>query len=153
VVNKHSVFGRRGHCEGVGAISTGFDGFALMAKKDGIKIVKSALEKGFTSRGAKLSYFRAEKSDYKDFIRMYVISDFFRRKTEKERLGEIFSMLEENGAKTFVAKISLCVAMTKREYDKEFGPDVFLGIDLHRTYREMKSRPRLHKPLRVQRAS
>ena len=112
--------------------------------KNGIKIVERALEKGFRSKGAEVRLF-TEKSDYKDFIRMFVVSDFFRRKTEKERLGEIFSILEENGAKDSIVKISLCVAMTKREYEKEFGRDVFLGIDLHKTARELKVRPRLSK--------
>ena len=54
--------------------------------RNGIKIVEKALKKGFDSKGANVSLF-AEESDYKDFIRMFVISDFFRRKTNKERLG------------------------------------------------------------------
>lgn len=109
--------------------------------KDGIKIVRSALERGFASRGAKVSFF-TEKSDYKDFIRMFVISDFFRRKTNKERLGEIFTMLEENGAKDAISKISLCVAMTKREYDREFGKFTWLGR-VGDVYHDMKRKPRL----------
>ncbi len=116
--------------------------------KNGVKVVASALEKGFASKGAKV-YFFAEKSDYKDFIRMFVISDFFRSKSEKERLGEIFSIMEENGAKDAIAKISLCVAMTKREYEKEFGRDVFLGVDLDKTYEGMKSRPRFQRAVQV----
>jgi hypothetical protein len=110
---------------------------------DGIKIVKEALEKGFASRRAKVFSF-AEKSDYKNFIRLFVISDFFRRKSEKERLGEVLSMLEENGAKSLMTRISLCVVMTEREYEREFGRGVFLGVGLHKTARTIKSRPKLH---------
>jgi hypothetical protein len=116
---------------------------------DGIKIVERALEKGFSSKGAKLFYFRAEKSDYKNFIRMFVISDFFRGKSEKERLGEVLSMLEENGAREVMARISLCVVMTKREYEREFGRGVFLGVDLHKTARTMKSRSKVHRLTQV----
>ena len=94
--------------------------------KNGIKLVEKALESGFRSRGAKV-WILAEKSDYKDFIRMYVVSDFFRRKRSKDRLGEIFSMLEQNGAKDLLANISLCVPMTKREYDKEYGLGLLRG--------------------------
>ena len=116
--------------------------------KDGIKIVERALESGFRSKGAKV-WILAEKSDYKDFIRMYVISDFFRRKREKDRLGEIFSMLEQNGAKETIPKISLCVPLTKREYDKEFGSGLLrgplLGVGLRKTARQMKSRQKPQK--------
>jgi hypothetical protein len=112
--------------------------------RDAIKIVKEALEKGFASKRVKVFSF-AEKSDYKNFIRLFVISDFFRRKTEKERLGAVLSMLEDNGARTVIAKISLCVVMTKREYEREFGRGVFLGVDLHKTARAMKARPKLHR--------
>lgn len=122
---------------------------AAFVAKNGIKGVRKALEKGFASKGAKVFLF-TEKSDYKDFIRMFVVSDFFRNKTEKERLGEIFSMLEENGPKEAVAKISLCVAMTSKEYAREFGRYTFLGVDLHKTYRGMKSRPKLHRPVQIQ---
>lgn len=117
--------------------------------KNGVKIVEKALERGFASKGAKVFFF-TEKSDYKNFIRMFVISDFFRNKSEKERLGEIFSIMEENGARDSIAKISLCVAMTRREYEKEFGPDVFLGVDLNKTFEGMKSRTRLQRALQVQ---
>lgn len=109
--------------------------------KDEIKIVEKALERGFASKGAK-AFFFTEESDYKGFIRMFVISDFFRSKTDKERLGEIFSMLEEKGAKDAIAKISLCVAMTNREYDREFGKDTWLGR-LGDVYHDMKRKPRL----------
>jgi hypothetical protein len=109
--------------------------------KNGIKTVGKALEKGFASKGAKVFFF-TEKSDYKDFIRIFVISDFFRGKTDKERLGEIFSMLEENGAEDEVAKVSLCVAMTNREYNREFGKDTWLGR-LGDVYHDMKRKPRL----------
>jgi hypothetical protein len=115
--------------------------------RERIKIVEKALEKGFAAKGTKVRFF-TEKSDYKDFIRMYVISDFFRGKGNKERLGEIFSILESFGAKDAISRISLCVAMTEREYEKEFGRDVFLGVDLHQTYRGMKSRP-VHRSPRV----
>jgi len=67
----------------------------MAVAKDGIKIVEEALKTGFASK----VFFFTEESDYKDFIRMFVISDFFRGKTDKERLGEIFSVLEENGRK------------------------------------------------------
>jgi hypothetical protein len=116
--------------------------------RDAIKIIKEALEKGFAFKRAKVFSF-AEKSDYKNFIRLFVISDFFRRKSEKERLGEVLSMLEENGAKSVRARISLCVVMTKREYEREFGRGVFLGIDLHKTARTMKSRPKLRRLTQV----
>jgi hypothetical protein len=116
--------------------------------RDAIKIVKEALEKGFASNRAKVFSF-AEKSDYKNFIRLFVISDFFRRKSEKERLGEVLSVLEENGAKSVMTRISLCVVMTKREYEREFGRGVFLGVGLHKTAREMKARPKLHRLTQV----
>src|SRR5712692_4785005 len=101
--------------------------------RERIKIVEKALKKGFDEKGANARFF-AEKSDYKDFIRMYVISDFFRGKGNKQRLGEIFSILEDFGAKDAISRVSLCVAMTKREYEREFGRGVFLGVDLHQTY-------------------
>jgi hypothetical protein len=110
--------------------------------KDTIRIVRNALEKGFASKGAKVILF-SEKSDYKDFIRMFVISDFFRRKSNKERLGEVFSMLEENGAKDAVAKISLCVVMTNREYEREFGKYTWLGGRVGDVYHEMKRKPKV----------
>jgi hypothetical protein len=116
--------------------------------RDGIKIVKEALEKGFTSKRAKVFSF-AEKSDYKNFIRLFVISDFFRGKSEKERLGEVLSILDENGARSVMTRISLCVVMTKREYEREFGRGVFLGVGLHKTAREMKATPKLHRLTQV----
>ncbi len=115
--------------------------------RNGTKIVEKALKKGFFSKGAEVSFF-TEESDYKDFLRMFVISDFFRSKTDKERLGEIFSMLEENGAKDAIAKISLCVAITNREYDREFGKDTWLGR-LGDVYHEMKQKPRVARLSRV----
>ncbi len=115
--------------------------------KNGIRIVEKALKKGFDSKGAEV-YFVTEKSGYKDFIRMFVVSDSFRRKTNKERLGEIFSMLEENGAKDAIAKISLCIAMTSREYNREFGEDTWLGR-LGDVYHEMKRKPRVVRLSRV----
>src|SRR6266849_1616585 len=116
--------------------------------RDGIQIVTEALARGFASKRADVFSF-AEKSDYKDFIRLFVISDFFRGKSEKERLGEVLSMLEENGAKGVMTRISLCVVMTKREYEREFGRGVFLGVDLHKTAGTMKSRPKLHRLTQV----
>ena len=111
--------------------------------KDGIKAVEKALEKGFASKGAKVFFF-TERSDYKNFIRIFVISDFFRGKTNKERLGEVFSMLEENGARDAIAKISLCVAMTNREYDREFGKYAWLGR-VGEVYHDMKRKPRVSR--------
>lgn len=111
-----------------------------MAKDRIIKAVEEALEKGFASKGVRV-YFVTEKSDYKDFIRMFVVSDFFRNKTDKERLGDVFSILEENGAKSAISKISLCVAMTRREYDREFGKYTWLGC-VRDVYRDMKRKPR-----------
>jgi len=119
--------------------------------REGIKIVKEALAKGFAAKRAKAFIF-AEKSDYKNFIRLFVISDYFRGKSEKERLGVVLSMLEENGAKSVMTRISLCVVMTNREYEREFGRGVFLGIDLHKTARTMKSPPKLHRPTQVRAA-
>jgi hypothetical protein len=116
--------------------------------KDVIKTVRRALESGFRSKGSRVWVF-AEKSDYKDFIRMIVVSDFFRRKREKDRLGEIFSMMEQNGAEDEISKISLCVTFSKREYEKEFGHGYlgrpFLGAGLRGTERVVKSRPRTQK--------
>jgi hypothetical protein len=116
--------------------------------RDGIKIVKEALEKGFASKRAKFFSF-AEKSDYKNFIRLFVISDFFRGKSEKERLGEVLSILENNGAKSVRERISLCVVMTKREYEREFGRGTWLVSDFRKTARAMKSRPKLHRLAQV----
>jgi len=118
---------------------------------NGIKTVEKALKKGFASRGAKVFFF-TERSDYKDFIRMFVISDFFRRKSNKERLGEVFEILEENGAEDEIAKISLCVAMTNREYDREFGKDTWLGR-LGDVYQEMKRKPKVARLSRVRSGS
>jgi len=116
----------------------------MSVAKNGIKVVEKALEKGFGSKGAKVFFF-AEKSDYKGFIRMFVVSDFFRYKSEKERLGEVFDVMREFGAEDAITKVSLCVAMTRREYEKEFGRGTFLGVDLYKTFRGMKSRPKSHK--------
>jgi hypothetical protein len=116
--------------------------------KNGIKLVEQALETGFRSKSAKV-WILAEKSDYKDFIRMYVVSDFFRRKRMKDRLGEIFSMLEDNGAKDVMAKISLCVPLTKREYDKEFGLGLLrgplTGVGLKRAVRKAAAHTKTRK--------
>ena len=108
-----------------------------------ITTVSRALETGFAKRGEKVVVW-ADKSDYKDFIRMYVVSDFFRDMSDKERLGEIYSMLESCGARDVIRKISLCIAMTKREYDEEFGGDAWLG-DLSKVYRGTKPRPSLRR--------
>jgi hypothetical protein len=120
----------------------------LAIATNSIKAVNRALEKGFAEKGEEVVVW-ADKSDYKDFIRMYVVSDYFRGRSEKERLGAIFSMLESYGAKGSISKISLCIAMTKREYDKEFGEDVWLGV-IGKVYRGMKPRPRLRRLARVQ---
>lgn len=115
-----------------------------------VKAIKRALEKGFAARGKKVGVW-ADKSDYKDFIRMYVVSDYFREMSEKERLGEIYSMLESYGAKGLIRKISLCIAMTRSEFEKEFGDDfecVFF-TDLGGVYRDTKPRPRLRRLARV----
>jgi hypothetical protein len=114
-----------------------------MAKDGIIKAVGDALEKGFASKGARV-YFVTEKSDYRDFIRMFVVSDFFRNKTDKERLGDVFSILEENGARNAISKISLCVAMTRREYDREFGKYTWLGA-VRDVYGNMKRKPRISR--------
>ena len=119
--------------------------------KNGIKVVEKALEKGFNAKGAVARFF-TEKSDYKDFVRMYVISDFFRGRNNKERLGEIFDVMKDFGAKDMIAKMSLCVAMTEREYVREFGRGTFLGVKLHETYREMKSRHVHRSPRALSRA-
>ena len=118
---------------------------------DRIETVEKALKKGFAAKRAKVFLF-TEKSDYKNFIRMFVISNSFRGKNNKERLGEIFSTLEEFGAKSEIATISLCVAMTEREYEREFGRGTFLGVDLHKTYRQMKSRQSHRSPRVLSRA-
>jgi hypothetical protein len=110
---------------------------------DAIKTLIAALEAGFAEKGEKVVVW-ADKSDYKDFIRMYVVSDYFKDMSEKARLGEIYSALESFGAKSLIGKISLCIAMTKREYDQEFGGDVWLGV-LDKVYRGMKSRPRVRR--------
>ena len=121
-----------------------------MAKNGTIDLVENALRKGF-SKDAN-AFFFTEKSDYKDFVRIFVISDLFRGKTNKERLGEIFSILENNGAEEVIAKISLCVAMTKREYEREFGKDTWLGR-LGDVYHEMKTKPKLTRLSRVRNRS
>lgn len=84
------------------------------------------------------------ESDYKGFIRMYVVSDYFRGMSDKERLDSIYSILESSGAEEYVKKISLCIAMTAREYKKEFGNGVWLGR-LDAVYRDTKPRPRLRR--------
>lgn len=112
-----------------------------------IATVTKALEKGFSEKGAKV-YVAAEKSDYKDFIRMYVVSDYFRGMGEKDRLGEIFSILESFGAKSVIAKVSLCIAMTKREYEREFGAGTWIGM-VGETYREMKGRPKVRRLAKI----
>ncbi len=110
---------------------------------DAIKRVNNALEAGLAEKGEKVVVW-ADKSDYKDFFRMYVVSDYFKGMSEKERLGEIYSILESRGAKSLIRKISLCIAMTKREYNQEFGEGVWLGV-LDKVYRGMNSRPRLRR--------
>ncbi len=70
---------------------------------DAIKRVSNALEAGLAEKGEKVVVW-ADKSDYKDFIRMYVVSDYFKGMSEKERLGEIYSILESRGAKSLIRK-------------------------------------------------
>jgi len=108
-----------------------------------IKTLTEALESGIAEKGEKVVVW-ADKSDYKDFIRMYVVSDYFRGMSEKNRLGEIYSILEAAGAKSLIKKISLCIAMTKREYTEEFGDGVWLGV-LDKVYRGMTQRPKLRR--------
>ena len=59
-------------------------------------------------------------------------------------MGEIFDRLEENGAKDAIAKISLCIAKTRAEYEREFGKDTWLGR-LGDVYDEMKRKPRVQR--------
>ena len=129
---------------GVEAVFARHKGLMSVAR-DTIKIIEKALKKGFGVKSAAVRFF-TEKSDYKDFVRMYVISDFFRGKSNKERLGEIYEVMKQFGAKDMIEKVSLCVAMTEREYEREFGRYVFLGVDLHKTYRGMKSRQEHRSP-------
>ena len=95
----------------------GYEGSEKLATNS-ISVVERALRTGFAGLGKKVIVW-AYKSDYKDFIRMYVVSDYFRGMSEKDRLGEIFSILESQGAKALIPKISLCIAMTKQEYNAE----------------------------------
>jgi len=113
-----------------------------------VETVKRALRDGFSRKGRKVVVW-AERSDYRDFVRMYVVSDYFRGMSEKDRLGEIFSMLESFGAKAMIRKISLCIAMTEKEYNTEFGEGVWLG-DLREVYRGTKPRPALHRLAKAQ---
>lgn len=108
-----------------------------------IATVTKALQKGFSEKGAKV-YVVAEKSDYKDFIRLYVVSDYFRGMGEKRRLDEVFSVLESFGAKRVIAKVSLCIAMTKREYERDFGAGTWIRIS-GETRRAIKSGPRTQR--------
>jgi hypothetical protein len=89
----------------------------------------------------------ANKSDYKDFIRMYIVSDYFKNMSEKERLGGIFSMLDSSGAKGLVRKISLCIAMTNDEYEAEFGGDAWVDCigDTHPVSKPPKQLRRISK--------
>ena len=117
--------------------------------RDAIKILETALEKGFDAKGAEV-YVAAEKSDYKDFIRMFVVSDYFRGMTDKRRLDEVYSMLESSAAGSLIEKVSLCVAMTGKEYRELFGLEeedgfvVFIGSPAG-VYREMKRRPKARR--------
>lgn len=114
---------------------------------DAIKTVSRALEAGLAEKDKKVVVW-ADKSDYKDFIRMYVVSDYFEDMSDKERLGEIFSILDSHGAQTLVGKISLCIAMTTREYDEEFGGDVWLG-NIGEVYRSQERRPKVRRLARL----
>jgi stress-induced morphogen len=108
-----------------------------------IERVTEALTKGFRAKGAKVEVW-ANKSDYKDFIRMYVVSDYFKGMSDKERADAVYSALESSAAKESIKKISLCIGMTKREKDEEFGEGAWLGPS-ERVYRGMKPRPRLRR--------
>ena len=127
-------------------LSARYEGVAQLAA-DAIKTVSRALEKGFAEKGEKVAVW-AYKSDYKDFIRMYVVSDYFKNMSDKERLGEIYSLLDSYGAKALVGKISLCIAMTTREYDEEFGGDVWLG-NIGEVYRSQERRPKVRRLARL----
>ena len=113
-----------------------------------IERVRRALAEAFESEKAKVEVW-IEKSDYRDFIRMYVVSDYFRGISEKERLGEIYSMLEAKGIGDSIKKISLCIAMTKEEYDEEFGAGTWIG-KVGEVWRETKPRPRLRRLAKTQ---
>lgn len=105
--------------------------------------MKNALNAAFAETDNDVAVW-ADKSDYKDFIRMYVVSDYFKRLPEKERLARIYSMLESHGAKSLIRKISLCIAMTESEYERDFGAGLWLGIE-DRAHRPVNNRPKLHR--------
>ncbi len=87
--------------------------------------IERALQAGFRSRDAKVSVW-ANESDYKSLIRLYVVSDYFKGMPEKKRLDTVYAVLESGGARELVKKISLCIGITWREYDKDFGGGVWI---------------------------
>ena len=105
-----------------------------------IDTIERALRAGFAKKDRRLGVFFF-KSDYKDFIRMYVISDYFQGMSEKERLGEIFSVLKSHGANAQIQKISLCIPVTNEEYEADFGGDDWI-VDLSESSQRTKPRPR-----------
>jgi hypothetical protein len=144
VVNRTSICRKEEGPKEFGNLFARYTGLASMAR-DAIKIIETALEKAFDAKGAEV-YVAAEKSDYKDFIRMFVVSDYFRGMAEKRRLDEVYSMLESSAAGSLIEKISLCVTMTKKEYLDLFEGEgwVFVGSPAG-VYREMKPRPRVRR--------
>jgi len=112
-----------------------------------IDTIDRALREGFAGKDKRLGVFFF-KSDYKDFVRMYVISDYFRDMSEKERLAEILSALESHGANAQKHKISLCIPLTKEEYEADFGGDDWIG-DSSRPSRGSKTLSRAHRLVRT----
>jgi len=109
--------------------------------------VKEALTRGFRAKGAEVEVW-ANKSDYKDFIRMYVVSDYFKGISDKERADTIYSVLEASAARDSVKKISLCIGMTRREYERDFGAGTWIRMP-GETRRAIKSRPRTQRLAKV----
>ena len=89
---------------------------------DAIKTLNTALEAGFAEKGEKVVVW-ADKSDYKDFIRMYVVSDHFKDMSEKARLGEIYSVLESFGAKSLIRENIL----VHRDDETRVRPGIWRG--------------------------
>ena len=115
---------------------------------DAITTIETALRKGFAAKEAEV-YAVAQKSDYKDFIRLYVVSDYFRGMAEKERLDAIYSMLQSFGAGSLIERISLCIGMTTKEHLEQFEggeEDGFVFVrDSVKLYRELKPQPKLRR--------
>jgi hypothetical protein len=75
---------------------------------------------------------------------MYAVSDYFKRVSDKERADTIYSVLEGSAAKDSVKKISLCIGMTKPEYERDFGEGTWIRMP-GETRRATKSRPRTQR--------